>query len=96
MSRRVLINDQNPYPAEFVARVKAAFPTNPRLHRLLDLNSGEVKQYLEGHSDYIPVSVVVLEQALTDPASGEELLAKVRLHRERAQLYREWGEIYFG
>ena len=83
--------EKKQYPAEFVKRVKAAYPDWPDLHKALDKGSEIVGRYLddsrEGGID--PHEVV----KMIDQGQVQALRQKADELVLRQKLYTEWGKI---
>ena len=82
---------QKKYPADFVKRAKAEYPSWPELHKALDSGNQLAGKYLDDASqgEISPNEVVKMIYA----GQVQQLRAKADRLARRRKLYRDWGNI---
>lgn len=80
-----------PYPADFIAEVKAVFPDWEKLHQALEAGSDFVGRYLDD-SRGLGMNPDEIVQAFED-GNQEAVLEKAKRAKTIADLYSKWGQL---
>ena len=83
------------YPLEFIQRVKAEYPKNLELHRLLEAGSLDVTEHLKVRlMSYDPHRILSIFRGLGTRLGLDELTRQCSEYVRRMDLYYEWQRNY--